>query len=155
MELTTVIEKLSPSAIFFESKSCKCKENNAEKVIVKKYSFKSLDFPELKQLSREGQADYSKSISYPEFRGALRNQAKVCNVCVADFRIDFFFVPGSTWFIYFLFTRLTVYRSVNVFEVPKIFVAHELFDYENVAIFELGYISCGTTTAVGGRHSSS
>lgn len=150
LEMTTVIEKLSPSVIYFESSSCKCKENNAQKIKVRRYVFNTLDLPELKRISREGTSDFSQSISYPQFRGSLRTQRRSCTVCVNEYKIDYYFVPGSTWMLYFMFTSLTVHTEVNVFQVPKTFVAHELFAHDKVAIFELGYISCGTTVKVGG-----
>lgn len=148
IEFENVVEKLIPSCTFFESHSCKCKENNAEKIIVKRFYIKSLDLPELKKLSREGRQDHSDSISYPLTKGLNRNQVKTCTTCLGDFKIDFYFVPSSSWFLYFMFTRMSTPFTVS--QVPKIFVAHELFSYDKVAIFELGYVTCTTTVAVGG-----
>lgn len=147
-EFENVIEKLIPSCTTFESQSCKCKENNAEKVIVKRYYMKFLDLPELKKLSREGRQDHSDSISYPMTVGITRSQVKTCKTCLGDFKIDFYFVPTSTWFLYFMFTRMSTPFSVT--QVPKTFVAHELFFYDKIVVFELGYITCSTTVALNG-----
>jgi hypothetical protein len=145
-EFERVIEKLIPSCTIFETHSCKCKENNSEKVIVKRFYMKILDLAELIKLSREGKQDYSKSISYPLTTGG---QVKTCNTCLGDFKIDFFFVPSSSFFIYFLFsTRISTPFAFT--KVPKIFVAHELFAYDKVAIFELGYVTCNTRVPVNG-----
>lgn len=148
-EFERVIEKLIPSCTTFETHSCKCKENNAEKVIVKRFYMKILDLAELIKLSREGRQDYSQSISYPLTTGFNRGQVKTCNTCLGDFKIDFFFVPSSSFFIYFMFSN-RISTPFTFSKVPKIFVAHEVFLHNKVAIFELGYVTCSTQVPVNG-----
>jgi len=147
-EFERVVEKLIPSCTTFETHSCKCKENNAERVIVKRFYMKILDLAELIKLSRVGRQDYSASISYPLTTGFNRGQVKTCTTCQGDFKIDYYFVPTSTFFLYFMFTRMSTPFTFS--KVPKIFLAHELFAYDKVAVFELGYVTCGTEVPING-----
>jgi len=150
IEFENVIEKLVPSATIFETQSCRCKENNAEKIRVKSFYMKSLDLAELQHLSRQSSTDHSKSLSHPLFAGWTKETKKTCSTCTGDYKIDYIFLPGSTWLVYFIFKRSSHQVNFDVSLVPKTFAAHELFSYEKVVLLELGYITCKTTTAVGG-----
>lgn len=145
-ELTNVIEHLSTSATMFLSMSCKCQENNAQKISVKKIIFKSVDLTELKKIAWPAK-DTSISLNEPAILGFHRQYRSSCKACVSDLKVDYIFVPTSTWVLYFMFSPSSL-EVINVFQVPKLFVALEMFLYNQDSTFELGYISCVTTTAV-------
>ena len=153
-EYYRVITFLNPSSTIYLTGTCQCQQNNAPKVLAKKAFYISVDFAELKHLSRETGNPLIKNplAINPWFQGTLRNQQKSCNTCTTKMQLDYVFTPTSTWFLYFMFDQTTkITNSVpNIFQIPKKVNAMELFFYNKLAVFELAYITCSTTQSSAG-----
>ena len=152
-EYMNVITYLNPSSVMYLSGTCKCKSQAGQRVVVaKKAFFKSIDLAELKHLSRESSVpDKIRLQSDPWYDGAYRTHQKTCQTCSTNVKLDYVFTPGTTWMLYFMFNQQTkITNQPNFNQIPKQFFAVELFEQDKFAIFELGYVSCATTSALNG-----
>ena len=135
-EYYRVITFLNPSSTIYLTGTCQCQQNNAPKVLAKKAFYISVDFAELKHLSRETGNPLIKNplAINPWFQGTLRNQQKSCNTCTTKMQLDYVFTPTSTWFLYFMFDQTTkITNSVpNIFQIPKKVNAMEPFFITNL-----------------------
>lgn len=142
-ESESIAEKLEMSLMYFGSYKCSCKENNVEKIKARKFFAPQFTISEVRMMSRrgQGQTTFEKPLNL-----ILANKATFCKDCNAEPRLDYIFVPRSTWLLYFQFSD-SQFFDINKF--PRTFVAHELFE-NTIVEFELAYISLSTTKLVAG-----
>ena len=153
-EYRSVVENLEPSSKMFLASICTCVRDNLPGIKVSALSSKVVDVIELRRLSRiepirrkaNHRPDYDYPLSEPLRMSLLETSLKTCPMCKSDLLVDYIFVPGSTFFLYFEFRELDSRPVVDISQIPKKFLAHELFAHNEMAEFNLGYIVFRATT---------
>lgn len=148
-EYKRVITHLNPSSVMYLTGSCKCQLNGQLHITATKAQFLSIDLGELKHLAREtGNPLQKNPLANPWYEDTYRKQQKSCNGCSTKVQLDYIFTPTTTWFLYFQFNQLTQVTNPvpDISKIPKKVQAVELFELDKMATFELGYISCTTST---------
>ena len=138
-ESASIGEKLENSLFFFVTYHCQCTGELGVKA--RRVFMPPLTMNEVITMSRINSKDLNEPLNLVwEHTGSL------CETCTKPSTIDFLYTPHSTWCLFFQI-RTKGISSFDINIVPTKFVAHELFA-DNLAEFELGYLSFSTTVMV-------
>lgn len=141
-ETESVAEVLEKSLVWMGAYSCSCRTSQ-DKYIARKSFFPAWTIEQLIVMSRFGTSDQSQPLNLK-----VEFEADYCVDCGGHMKLQFIFVPTTTWFLYFQLGSKSG-PSTKVTQIPLKFRAHELY-YEVSVDFHLGYISMSTKNAVAG-----
>ena len=155
-EFTKIILPLKESCTFYISASCACSKRVwSYSQITAKFTVKDLQVMSRNNL----RVDQSLQIPYAPL-------SDVCSKCASPSRIDYVFVPDTTWFLYFDFEKFQTEPSHDgravkaqgiptvTFDIdllPKEINVHELTRTGQLATFYLGYVAMRSTVEWSGN----
>lgn len=146
-ETETVGEHLERSLVYFMAYSCNCQGRD---VIVRKAFFPSMTMAELIFMSRVNAKSGLEDEPLDLYLTALKECCASCALSSSSPKLNFVFVPITTWMLFFHVGKSTQVRlAYKVSDVPVVFIAHELFQASSVE-FVLAYVSCSTLKTLAG-----